>query len=195
MFSLVVSLARVEERRRGSVEILQAAGMEYEIVEAHDGLVERDLPRHRECWNIRPTEVATFYSHCRALRRLLELGLPWGLILEDDFKFLPGFDLAEVERALPKSFAMVSVHHAASGEWGPQVAEAGAVLNRVRLLGLGTLGYVASRRFAREFLDACVPCKMPVDHQYRVLSGDFPKVGFYTTARPLVGGRGLPSTL
>ena len=195
MMTFLISLARAVDRRIESLEILKKQSVEFEMVEAHDGWLESDLPRHPHCWRIRPTEVAAFYSHAKAMRRVLECGLPYGLILEDDFSFYPEFNITAVESALPPEFDFVSLHDLRVPEWDLEVSENGTAFHRLNRYGLMAVGYVVSARFVEFFLKHCLPCRVPIDHQFRQLSESRVGLQFYQAAKPSITGRGVPSTL
>ena len=191
----LISLARAAQRRIDSLNILQNAGFSFELVDAHDGHLEPNLPRHPECWDIRPTEVAAFYSHARAMEAVLQRGLPYGLILEDDFALRPGFDLDGILKHLPADCDFASLHDLSYPGWESEVAQPGPKFHRLRRYGLMAAGYLVSERFIRHFLDNCLPCRVPIDHQFRQLSESTPQLAFYQASEPMITGRSVESTL
>jgi GR25 family glycosyltransferase involved in LPS biosynthesis len=191
----LISLARATQRRIDSLNILQRAGFSFEMVDAHDGHLEPHLPRHPHCWDIRPTEVAAFYSHARAMQRVLERGLSFGLILEDDFELRPGFHLESIVADLPPDCDFASLHDLYYPGIESEIAEPGEKFHRLRRYGLMAAGYLVSERFIRHFLDHCMPCRVPIDHQFRQLSETTPQLAFYQAAVPLITGRAVESTL
>jgi len=193
--TFLISLARATQRRIDSLNILQNAGFSFEVVEAHDGHLEPNLPRHPECWDIRPTEVAAFYSHTRAMERVLQLGLTHGLILEDDFALRPDFDLGWIVEHLPADCDFASLHDLSYPGWESEVAETGPSFHRLRRYGLMAAGYLVSQRFIRHFLGNCLPCRVPIDHQFRQLSESVPQLAFYQASKPMITGRDVESTL
>jgi len=191
----LISLARATQRRIDSLNILERAGFAFELVDAHDGLLETDLPRHPECWDIRPTEVAAFYSHARAMKRILDQGLPYGVILEDDFYFRPGSDLNSIKEHLPSDCDFASLHDLYYPGIESEIAQHGEKFHRLRRYGLMTVGYLVSARFVQHFLDHCLPCRVPIDHQFRLISETTSDLAFYQASEPMVTGRGVDSTL
>jgi GR25 family glycosyltransferase involved in LPS biosynthesis len=191
----LISLARANQRRIDSLNNLKRAGFTFEVVDAHDGHLEPDLPRHPECWNMRPTEVAAFYSHARAMQRVIEQGLPYGVILEDDFEFRPGFDLEWIKAHVPADCDFASLHDQTFPEWEPEIAHPGSKFHKLSRYGLMTVGYLVSARFVEFFHDYCLPCRVPIDHQFRQISEVMPALNFYQAAEPMITGRGVDSTL
>ena len=191
----LISLARATQRRIDSLNILQRSGFAFELVDAHDGHLEPDLPRHPACWNMRPTEVAAFYSHARAMQRVLDQRLPYGVILEDDFELRPGFDLEWIKAHVPPDCDFASLHDLTFPEWEPEIAHPGPKFHRLSRYGLMTVGYLVSARFVEFFRDYCMPCRVPIDHQFRQISEEFGDLKFYQAAEPMITGRGVDSTL
>jgi GR25 family glycosyltransferase involved in LPS biosynthesis len=191
----LISLARATQRRIDSLNILKRSGFAFEVVEAHDGHLEPDLPRHLECWSMRPTEVAAFYSHARAMKRVLDQRLPYGVILEDDFDFHPGFDLNWIKAHLPADCDFASLHDLSYPGIESEIASHGPKFHRLSRYGLMTVGYLVSARFVEHFLEKCIPCRLPIDHQFRELSETTCNLAFYQASDPKVTGRGVDSTL
>lgn len=191
----LISLARATQRRIDSLNILKHAGFSFEMVDAHDGHLEPDLPRHPESWEMRPTEVAAFYSHARAMQRVVEQGLPYGVILEDDFEFRPEFDMEWVRAHVPRDCDFASLHDLSFPEWESEIESHGRTFHKLSRYGLMTVGYLVSARFAQYFLDSCLPCRVPIDHQFRQISESEPELRFYQAAVPMITGRGVDSTL
>jgi GR25 family glycosyltransferase involved in LPS biosynthesis len=191
----LISLARATQRRIDSLNILRRAGFAFELVDAHDGHLEPDLPRHPECWSMRPTEVAAFYSHARAMKRVLDQGLPYGVILEDDFEFRAGFDLAWIKSHLPADCDFASLHDLVYPGLEFEIASHGPKFHRLQRYGLMTVGYLVSARFVQHFFDHCMPCRLPIDHQFRELSETTSGLAFYQATDPKITGRGVDSTL
>lgn len=90
----IINLNRATERWQRVCEILDKEGVDYERIEAIDGQREEavceantEFPVPYSKW-FRPLtrgEVACSLSHRKAWQRIVELGLPYALILEDDF--------------------------------------------------------------------------------------------------------------
>lgn len=195
MMIFLISLARATQRRVDSLNLLQHAGFSFEMVDAHDGRLETDLPRHPACWDMRPTEVAAFYSHTRAMQRVLDQGLRYGVILEDDFEFRQGFDLEWIKAHVPSDCDFASLHDLSYPEWESEIASHGPTFHKLSRYGLMTVGYLVSARFARFFLDSCLPCRVPIDHQFRQISETVDDLNFYQASEPMITGRGVDSTL
>ena len=144
---------------------------------------------------MRPTEVAAFYSHARAMQRVVDQGLPYGVILEDDFEFCPGFDLEWIKAHVPVDCDFASLHDLTYPEWESEIEQPGPRFHKLPRYGLMTVGYLVSARFVQFFHDYCLPCRVPIDHQFRQISEAVPELKFYQAAKPLVTGRGVDSTL
>ncbi len=89
----VINLKRSPERRLLMEKQLGALGLSYEIVEAVDGkaLGEADIDRYcdKQALALHPQwlsrgAIGCALSHLKAYRAILDGGLPYGLVLEDD---------------------------------------------------------------------------------------------------------------
>ncbi len=109
MRAYVINLRRSPERRMNITAQLTAHGIDHEIVEAVDGR-ELDMTDPRviasiapsflaEEWFL-PTHAACAMSHLSAYRKVLEDGLPWALVMEDDVTIPAGLpEMAEAVAA------------------------------------------------------------------------------------------------
>jgi len=105
----VISLARALERRASIGARLNAAGVQYEIVDAVDGRaldleslggrLRNDIAYRRYQHRLTGNEIACFLSHYNLWARMLDEQTPYALILEDDACWSPGF--FDVVAALP----------------------------------------------------------------------------------------------
>ena len=93
MRAYVINLKRSPERRANITAQLATHGIDYEIVEAVDGreldladpeVVNSIAPSFRAAEWFLPTHVACAMSHLSAYRKVLDAGLPWALVMEDD---------------------------------------------------------------------------------------------------------------
>lgn len=110
MRSLVVSLPKAADRRAFMRSQLERLGIEYGFVDGAIGAeaigdaryYDRSGALSAEGRELRPGEVGCALSHGRAYDALLESGLPWALVLEDDAildERLPGV-LSSLERGV-----------------------------------------------------------------------------------------------
>jgi glycosyl transferase family 25 len=93
MRAYVINLKRSPERRINMTAQLTTHGIDYEIVEAVDGrqldltdpeVINSIAPSFRAAEWFLPTHVACAMSHLSAYRKILDDGLPWALVMEDD---------------------------------------------------------------------------------------------------------------
>ena len=109
MRAYVVNLARSSERRAHMVTELGKTGIDYEIIQAVDGR-ELDFHDSRTVANIEPSvlennlllpnQIACVLSHLNAYQKILDDGLDYGLVFEDDVVLPP--DLASLANAISK---------------------------------------------------------------------------------------------
>ena len=105
--TIVISLKRSETRRAAFTVLLEQSGLDWEILDAIDGLqLQSTPPEYHEEKVIRllgfplsASEIGCFLSHRLAWARCVEKERPT-LILEDDFTFAPHF-----HESLPKVMA------------------------------------------------------------------------------------------
>jgi len=100
---LVISLARIPERRASIVEHLASLGLSCVIIEGVDGklLSEEELDRLRAPeFRDPPGVVGCYLSHIRAYEHIVANNLPAALILEDDARISPAIAPALREGAI-----------------------------------------------------------------------------------------------
>lgn len=195
----VISLARATDRRADIAGRLNAAGINYELVDAVDGatldldaLGDRIVNRQ-----LTPGQIACFLSHCNLWRRMVDERIPCALILEDDAVW--DDDFWEVAAQLP----------ALEWQWDfincayPRPIKAETVLCRLgdkRRLVRGkrpswfTIGYAVSLSGAVKLMKHCHPIRDGLDKQIRQYwryGLDFyqidPPMGWQTDAGSLLG--------
>ena len=188
---LLLSLARAAERRRISVDQLHSEKINFEIIEAVDGL-GADLPQ-KTPGQLRNGEVGCYMTHLRAYERMVAYDWPHAVILEDDFFLIRSHQLASALDGVPSGWACLILHQFRFGDGGDlRVVERAEKFNRLQPCGVCTHGQVVSRRLAEYMLGAhALPAK-PIDITLREVSKD-PGFPFYELAAALVGVRGGPS--
>jgi glycosyl transferase family 25 len=91
----VINLERSSDRRKHITSQLDALGLHCEIFPASDGarLSEHELGQYDEAYVIgqiaRPmsrSEVGCYLSHTGAWQKIVEEGIPWAVVLEDDIE-------------------------------------------------------------------------------------------------------------
>lgn len=95
----VINLDRSTARLENATRQLHGAGLEFERIAAIDGRALPEAERSRMCPDnsrhffapLTPGEVGCWLSHARALRTMIDRGLPHCVVFEDDFELRPGF--------------------------------------------------------------------------------------------------------
>jgi len=95
----VINLDRSVARLENATRQLHGAGLEFERIPAIDGRMLPEAELSRLCPDnsrhffapLTPGEVGCWLSHARALRTMVDRGLPHCVVFEDDFELRPGF--------------------------------------------------------------------------------------------------------
>jgi glycosyl transferase family 25 len=172
-------------------------GMPFELVDAIDGRITPDLPRSRAIWrHLRNTEVACYLSHVRALKRIVELEMPYGIVLEDDFDYVRGtrIGLAEIQRKLPADLSHLSLQKP-DARYNRQYSIAGrtGVFQKLRVCALDACGYLVSQEFAKHVVNEHAVPSQPIDCLYVNLSRES-RFNFYDLVQPIICPRRVPTT-
>lgn len=191
--ALLLTIDRAVARRAESVRLLRELGIDFEIVDGIDGKATTGLLRTAD-WPMKATEVACYYTHLRAYRRLLDYGWQHALIFEDDFAVertgLPG-----LLSRLPQPFDLIALHSFDTIPNDPKrIIQPGIEFHRLRPCGLCLPGYVVSRRLAEHVLAKFPVCTKPIDNLFCDISND-PDFHFFESAAPLIGVREVASTI
>jgi GR25 family glycosyltransferase involved in LPS biosynthesis len=193
-----INLHRSTERRRAMLEWLPQCDLPWEIFEAVDASLLRTdaVPWTNDKWGaaLWPGAVGCFLSHLHILRRVVEYGLPWAVVLEDDvFPVSPPPRFLELP--LPPHFDVAYLHEMRDPALCSTVVEKCGAFDRVRPAMLTTGAYAVSRVFAEEFCEAFERVELPVDHAYRNLS-TWDDTFFFEQAEPMFRLNGsFPSTI
>jgi GR25 family glycosyltransferase involved in LPS biosynthesis len=171
----VISLRRIRERRQQVIRQLLPLGLPFEIVDAVDAQqVKPECLVHRDD----PPAMSTgafgcYQSHLGVLERIVDYGLDYGIILEDDFilgdaqtltfanlmdSIPPGAD--HVQLHMLKDFMCPEYEIEEEGEW----------FNKLHHTSLTTTGYLVSRKLAAHILEHHSIPRMPIDVLFIELS-------------------------
>lgn len=153
MKTIVITTDRNSDRFAGFVESADAAGITYEVydgvdasnIEEGDELANRFKPRYL---GIKKAMVGCTLSHINLYEQITETTL----ILEDDARFLPDFDLEEVEQAVKDSGCPVVHLHVNS--YGTSPEEYGVHWMKPND-NVSTCAYVVTPEGAETFLAFC----------------------------------------
>lgn len=207
----VINLARSEARRRETDARLQALGLTYSIVAAHDGAAAAASDATARPWQphlgrpLTAGEVGCLLSHVSALERILVEEHPMACVLEDDCAFDETFAdiLDAIGGTSPRWDLLLLGHH--SSRHGPRVgAETcyGGIpigpyrIARVAEFPMGAYAYVVTANGARKLVRHARPLRMPVDW----VTGYSPVAGvrLYAVTPPCVmpvAGSAVPTTI
>lgn len=166
----------VDEERRAAVETeVKSAGLVGERLRAVEGLsVPESLkPYFFESGklhsDLRPGEVGCYASHLMIHQLVVERGLPYALVIEDDAVLAPDFQksVRYILAGLPKSWDAVHLFNDPPRAVKPLgEVEPGRMLVRYSRIPAGTVGYLISRQGAQKFLRP-VKRYWPVDTDFR----------------------------
>jgi glycosyl transferase, family 25 len=114
----VLSLARATDRRRSIEAGFGALGLPFELIDAIDGRSE-DVSAEASQWRSRfeigrplsPGEIAASLTHLRAYQRIVDDGVPYAVIVEDDVEPTPALiDVLGALDDLPPDWDVVTLH-------------------------------------------------------------------------------------
>ena len=107
----LISLPDSRERRLSALQNIRISGLPFEIVDGVEAKKMRNecLPSGSTNFPLLPGEIGCYAAHLRALQRIVDYGLPWGYVLEDDFCYEsdPNYGLVEIADVLPDSFDFI----------------------------------------------------------------------------------------
>ena len=193
----IISLERERERRLESIRLIKLSRLPFELIDAVDGRTAPRLARAPSAAQLRNTEVACYLSHLRALQRIVDYGLPYGIILEDDFEYVVGVrtGLVEIQQKLPRDLSYIALHECRP-RMNPDYSVKSRTLlfQKLRVAALGAFGYIISRELAAHVLQQHCLCSRPIDCLYVNLSRES-QWSFYDLVQPIIRTRGVPTTL
>ncbi len=164
----VISLRRVRERRQQVLSQLLPLGLPFEIVDAVDAQQVKPecLPRGENPPRMPVGAFACYQSHIGVLERIVDYGLDYGLILEDDFVLgkAPTLTLGNIWNHIPPGADHIQLHMLKNfmcAEYA--IEEEGEWFNKLGCTSISTIGYVVSRRLASHILENHRRPSMPID--------------------------------
>jgi glycosyl transferase family 25 len=186
--AFIVHVAAATDRRRHMEDQMARAGIrDVEWVPAVDWRSANYLPRNglatvrddvliEHNWDGRKYlrgEDAIFQSHLKALQALLDSGVAFGLIFEDDAELAPGF-LEIVEQAIGHALRWDMVCLEGYRPWGGRPAIRIAALGDATLVAslnpcAGSAAYLVTREGARELVAHAGEVLEPVDNYLNAL--------------------------
>ncbi|MFZ1963553.1 MAG: glycosyltransferase family 25 protein [Roseiarcus sp.] len=162
MRSLIINLARSQERRMFVENHFRQHGLAFEIVPALDGLSD-PLPQDARWTYFRRTEIGCFLSHRRCWERIADGTDQFSAVFEDDAILAP--NASKVLDAIPVCHASMDLIKLETFLGPVQLSrrafslDNSHVVRRLFSFHLGAAGYVLSRRGARiqlELMDKCL---------------------------------------
>lgn len=168
---------------------MREAGLPFEVV---DGVEATKMRRECLAWDehartwMKAGEVGCYMGHLRVLQRIIDYGLEFACVLEDDFCFEaePDFGLSELESHLPERFHYIHLQRDLGVNPEFSVVGRERLYWRVAPTPLCSTGYVIERSLAAYVLEQHAVCTMPIDHLYAQLSH---RGRFYQPFKPLIG--------
>jgi glycosyl transferase family 25 len=177
MKAFVVSLKSATARRQAIAAMLDF-NMPYEIVDAvpgreiepHAHIYAGDLycPRYKRA--LRPNEIACSLSHRAALRRFLDSGAYYGLILEDDAQITPKQirDIYSAVDACGKFDVLKIGGEGEDSRIGVVTGQTGAIsIIAIKKPSMCAHAYVVKREGAEKLIGALLPINEPFDSYLR----------------------------
>lgn len=166
----VISLRRARERRMKALKRLEGVDLPYEIVDGFDAkqVHSEFLVRAKGAEHLGDGVVGAYNSHIGILERIVDYGLDYALILEDDFVICDSSQLTlhTIWDHMPLDADHIQLHNFKSHfSHGYQVEGSGVLFNKLGCTNVITVGYIISSRLAK-FILKCHPLpNMPFDCQ------------------------------
>ena len=186
----IIHLWRAAGRRPQVDVVLAGLPMPAHVLDAVDALDlgEEDISRvyrrqihsPRFPYPLRATEIACFLSHRKAWQSIVDKGLDFGLVIEDDVELGPNFvGVLDMAKGAMGSMDYVRFPRRGRGESGSEVAYRGDVkIIEPRVPGLGAQAQLVARDAAAALLEFTRTFDRPIDttiqmrwlHGVRILS-------------------------
>jgi glycosyl transferase, family 25 len=199
----VINLDRSADRLAFIGEQARAIGLAFERIAAIDGTAVPGWLRGqflddagKPLSSLIPSEIGCYASHLVVHRRIVDDGLPWALVLEDDVKLEPDLVTAATAAIAAAPAGWDYIH--LSGLIRHAVYSLAELPNRRHLIrhtliAPNTGGYLISRSGARKMLAAGVRSR-PVDQDFRFAwLRDLDVFGVYPS--PVIWGDHMPTTI
>lgn len=186
----VISLRRVRERRLQILHQLLPRGLPFELVDAVDArqLKPELLVREEDASEMPDGAWACYQSHIGIFERIIDYGLDYGVILEDDCVLLDSgkMSLANIWEKLPADADHIQLHGLKGFlSKGYRVEEEGEYFNKLACTNVFTVGYIVSRRLADFILTRHRKPRMAPDLLFVAIS-KLGKFNFYDVSEKLV---------
>lgn len=187
----VVSLRRARDRRMNVVKKMLSTDVPFEIVDAVDGsaVLPETLGIQVGKWSLTDGEKACYQSHINILERIVDYGLDYAIVLEDDFKFGPtGHSwLKGIWDTLPVGADHIQLHDMRSHiSKQYEIDVEMGLFNKLKVTNYMTVGYIISRKMAAHIIKNFSQPAMPIDHLYVQLSLNSNVFSFYDVNQRLV---------
>ncbi|MDR1476917.1 MAG: glycosyltransferase family 25 protein [Rickettsiales bacterium] len=173
----VINLGSARGRMARMAKRLKSMGLPFERIEAVKGeeckdagpkVVDRRRHVIAHAKEILPNEIGCYLSHYNAMKKFLDSGAKYALILEDDMEFSPEF--SDVLAALLKrdDWDVVKLN---GGHGGGNVGKRELVRRVGACLALNGFhqsksgAYVLARRAAKAYVSKMLPMFVPFDHE------------------------------
>lgn len=192
----VMNLPFAEDRRANAERWLQMAGIDYEII-CGCNPKEEEAPYDNSQWGaaLYPKDVGIVTSHLRCLRRMLEEGLDWAYIFEDDFILENDVHvgLCELPHHFPHPWHHIQLHGFKLWNDGYKRLYQHGMFHRVKETTLLAHGYAIHHTLARFILQYYPIPIMPMDWLYITISKRS-EFFFYDLETPIIGSGDFGTT-
>jgi glycosyl transferase family 25 len=211
--AFAISLARVPDRRESVLNEARKAGLDVEVVDAVDGKdymsgdttdyerMKQDYPFDNSNWGatFRASEIGCYHSHLKVFRLIMEQGLDYAFILEDDAVMTSCFsntiDIVEGLASIPDWF-YCCLHDELPGlnVNYDVIKSLRPLFFQVREAPLVTVAAVVSRRYCEYMLEHHLVMTQPIDHVICVTSKN-PDFKFLQTKEPVYRAGDFATTM
>jgi glycosyl transferase family 25 len=183
----LINLDRSQDRLAAAKSQLDEVGLTFERMPAFDGrqmVLDWRFPDYDEKAamahmgrSLRSGEIACYLSHLACARKLVESGAPFGVVLEDDMRLVPGAAqllrdlIAWAQNEGGEKWDLINLSANKHKIYTPVRAFAAAgrchMLTRAHYFPMMAAGLLWSRTGARAFIDRHDQVFMPVDNYFR----------------------------
>lgn len=197
----IISLARARERclhcENEVARIRSKIDIGYAVIDAVDS---QNLPPtfidgiRLEYVKRNPGLVACSLSHRKALRRIIDDKVDFGIVVEDDFLVVDIDAFRDSLISQPQGWDLLQFHHSYF-YWGiPQVIKWGEKWDRVSPCPLRSLSYAVTPAMAAKILERSEVIRDHYDHLLRSMSREI-GFHFYLSRQELIKEAGFASTM
>ena len=166
--TFIISLRRVRVRRLQVVRQLAGYHSPFEIIDAVDAKQVRPefIPRAKGAEGLNDGALACYHSHIGIFERIVDYGLDYAMVLEDDFVFGDSkiITAETIWNHIPPDADHIQLHNFRTNfSSGYRVDEKGDLFNKLGCTNVITVGYIISSRLANYILNHHPIPKMPID--------------------------------